>query len=63
MELGFYISFSGVITYKNALSLQEVVKQIPLEKIVVETDAPYLLPEPFRGKKIPNEPANIFFYD
>lgn len=57
MELGFYISFSGIITFKNAVELQEVVKQIPLERILIETDSPYLAPVPYRGK--PNEPAYV----
>jgi TatD DNase family protein len=57
MELGFYISFSGIITFKNAVELQEVVKHIPLERILIETDSPYLAPVPYRGK--PNEPAYV----
>ena len=63
IKLGFYISFSGNITFKNSTKLQEVVKLLPIEKIVVETDSPYLLPEPFRGKSkfITNTPANIIF--
>ncbi|MGE0252751.1 MAG: TatD family hydrolase [Dongiaceae bacterium] len=54
---GCYISFSGIATYKNAENLREVVKMAPLERILVETDAPYLAPVPQRGK--PNEPAFI----
>lgn len=57
MDLNFYISFSGIVTFKNATALKEVVKQVPLEKMLIETDAPYLAPEPFRGK--PNEPAYV----
>lgn len=57
MEIGFYISFSGIITFKNAVELQEVVKQVPLERMLIETDAPYLAPVPYRGK--PNEPAFV----
>ncbi len=57
LELGFYISFSGIITFSNAKALQEVVKQVPLSRILIETDAPYLAPVPFRGK--PNEPAYV----
>tara|TARA_R110000868_G_scaffold8205_3_gene42649 strand:- start:239734 stop:240507 length:774 start_codon:yes stop_codon:yes gene_type:complete len=57
MELGFYISFSGIVTFKNAKELQEVAKQIPLERILIETDSPYLAPVPNRGK--PNEPAYV----
>ncbi len=57
MELGFYISFSGIVTFKNAIALQEVAKQIPLDRLLVETDAPFLAPIPHRGK--PNEPAYV----
>lgn len=59
IELGFYISFSGIITFKNATELQEVVKQIPSNRILIETDSPFLSPVPFRGK--PNHPANVRF--
>ncbi len=55
LDLGFYISFSGIVTFKNALAIQEVAKRIPLDRMLVETDAPYLAPVPMRGKK--NEPA------
>ncbi|OFZ69371.1 MAG: DNAase [Betaproteobacteria bacterium RBG_16_58_11] len=55
MELGFYISFSGIVTFKKALALKEVAKRIPLERMLIETDSPYLAPAPFRGKT--NEPA------
>ena len=57
LDMGFYISFSGVVTFKNAHSVQEVAKQVPLHRMLIETDAPYLAPEPYRGK--PNEPAYI----
>lgn len=57
MELGFYISFSGIITFKNAIDLQLLIKQIPLDRILIETDSPYLAPVPYRGK--PNEPAYV----
>lgn len=57
MDLNFYISFSGIITFKNAVALQEVAKQIPLDRLLVETDCPYLAPVPFRGK--PNEPGYV----
>lgn len=57
MELGFFISFSGIITFKNAEALREVVKAVPLDRILIETDAPYLAPVPFRGK--PNFPAYV----
>lgn len=57
IDLGFYISFSGIITFKNAQALQEVVKKIPLECLLIETDAPFLAPVPFRGKT--NQPAYV----
>lgn len=57
MDLNFYISFSGIVTFKNALELQEVAKKIPLERMLIETDAPYLAPAPHRGKS--NEPAYV----
>jgi len=56
---GFYISFSGIITFKNANKLNEIVKYTPLDRILVETDAPYLSPMPYRGKR--NEPSNTRF--
>lgn len=55
IELGLYISISGIVTFKKATELQSVVKDLPLEKLLVETDAPYLAPVPYRGKR--NEPA------
>lgn len=68
IKLGFYVSFAGNVTYKNAKELQEVVKYIPNNRILVETDAPYLTPEPLRGKKpykktglTINFPVNIVF--
>lgn len=57
IELGFYISFSGPVTFKNAKKPKETAKEIPLERILVETDSPYLTPEPFRGKR--NESAYV----
>jgi len=57
LDLGFYLSFSGIITFKNAHDLQEVVKKAPLDRILIETDAPYLAPNPYRGKQ--NEPAYV----
>jgi TatD DNase family protein len=57
MELGFYISFSGIVTFKNASGLREVAKQVPLERMMIETDSPYLAPVPFRGKT--NEPGLV----
>lgn len=57
IELGLYISFSGVVTYKNAPEIANAAKMIPLDKILIETDCPYLAPHPYRGKK--NEPAYV----
>ncbi len=57
MEMGFYISFSGIVTFKNAKTIKEVAKQIPLERILVETDSPYLAPVPYRGKT--NQPSFV----
>lgn len=57
LDLNFYISFSGIITFKNAEELRDVVKYVPLEKLLIETDSPYLAPIPYRGK--PNEPAYV----
>ncbi len=57
LNLGFYIGFDGNITFKNAKNLQEIVKLTPLEKILIETDCPFLAPEPFRGLR--NEPKNV----
>ena len=59
IELGFYISFSGIITFKNAIELQDVVKHVPLDRLLIETDAPYLTPVPFRGK--PNQPKYVHY--
>mgnify|MGYP000010211443 FL=1 len=59
LDLGFYISFSGILTFKSAESLREVAKQIPAERILVETDSPYLTPVPNRGK--PNSPAYTYY--
>ena len=57
IELGFYISFSGIVTFKNATQIKVVAQAIPLDKILVETDSPYLAPVPFRGKT--NQPAYV----
>lgn len=57
IDLGFYISFSGIVTFKNATGLKEVAKHVPLDRILVETDSPYLAPVPFRGKT--NQPAYV----
>lgn len=59
LDLGFLISFSGIITFKNAQAVRDVVRFVPLEKILIETDSPFLAPVPFRGK--PNEPAYVKF--
>ncbi len=55
LDLGFHISFSGIVTFKNAIALKEVAKKVPLERMLIETDSPYLAPMPFRGKT--NQPA------
>ena len=57
LELGCLISFSGIITFKKSSDLRNVVKYVPIEKMLIETDSPYLSPDPFRGKS--NEPANV----
>jgi TatD DNase family protein len=57
LELGFYISFSGIVTFKNAAALKEVAKKVPLDRMLVETDSPYLAPVPYRGKT--NEPGLV----
>lgn len=57
LDLGFYVSFSGIVTFKNATTIQAVAKKVPLDRLLVETDAPYLAPVPFRGKE--NQPAYV----
>ena len=57
LALGFYISFSGIVTFKNARDLQAVAMEVPLERILIETDSPYLAPVPMRGKT--NEPSFV----
>lgn len=57
LDLGFYVSFSGIVTFKNATELQDIAKDIPSDKILVETDAPFLAPIPFRGQT--NKPAYV----
>jgi TatD DNase family protein len=57
MELGFYISFSGIVTFNSAKELKEVARMIPADRLLVETDAPYLAPMPYRGKS--NQPAYV----
>ncbi|MFH0819119.1 MAG: TatD family hydrolase [Patescibacteria group bacterium] len=59
MELGLYVGFTGIITFKNAKDIQAVAKQIPIDRVLVETDCPYLAPEPYRGKR--NEPSYVQF--
>ena len=59
LDLGFYLSFTGIITFKNAEPLRDVVGKVPLDRIFVETDSPYLTPVPYRGKR--NEPAYVRF--
>ena len=57
VELGFYISFSGILTFKKSEELREIARKVPQELLLVETDSPYLAPEPYRGK--PNQPAYV----
>jgi TatD DNase family protein len=57
LQLGFHISLAGPLTFKNAVKPVEVARLVPLERLLVETDAPYLSPVPFRGKR--NEPAYV----
>lgn len=60
LELGLYISFAGMVTFKNGAEIREIAKSIPADRILVETDSPYLTPEPFRGKR-PNHPALVAY--
>jgi TatD DNase family protein len=57
--LGFFVSFSGILTYPRAESLRGIAAELPLEKILVETDSPYLVPQPLRGAKKRNEPLFV----
>ncbi|MGH8714726.1 MAG: TatD family hydrolase [Casimicrobiaceae bacterium] len=57
LDLGFHISFSGIVTFKNAVALKDVARRVPLERMLIETDAPYLAPVPHRGKL--NQPAYV----
>jgi len=57
IQMGFYISFAGPVTFENARRLQSIARLLPLERILIETDCPYLTPHPYRGKR--NEPANV----
>ncbi len=59
LELDMYISIPGIVTFKNAATLQEVVREIPMDRIILETDGPFLAPVPFRGKR--NEPAHLIY--
>jgi TatD DNase family protein len=59
LDLGFYISFSGIITFKNAQALRDVAAFVPLDRLLIETDSPYLAPVPFRGKT--NQPAYVAY--
>ncbi|MCA9133784.1 MAG: TatD family hydrolase [Planctomycetales bacterium] len=58
LDLGLYISFAGMLTYKNAADIRDIAKRIPADRILVETDSPYLTPHPYRGKR-PNHPALV----
>jgi TatD DNase family protein len=57
LELGFHISFSGIVTFKNAVALKDVARRVPLDRMLIETDSPYLAPVPYRGKL--NQPAYV----
>lgn len=57
LDCGYYISFSGIVSFKNAQDLRDVAKQVPLDRLLIETDSPYLAPMPYRGK--PNEPKYV----
>ncbi len=59
LEMGFYISFSGIVTFKNAKAIQKVAKMVPDNRLLIETDSPYLAPVPMRGKK--NQPAYVVY--
>ena len=57
VKQGWYIAIGGVVTFKNAIKMKEVAKEVPLDKLLIETDAPYLTPVPYRGKT--NQPAYV----
>ena len=57
LKLGFYISFAGPVTFKNSKNADEIINMVPIDKILIETDSPYLAPEPLRGKR--NDPRNV----
>lgn len=59
IKLGYKIGIGGVVTFKNSIKLQEIVKELDIKDILIETDSPYLTPEPFRGKR--NEPSNVLY--
>ena len=59
MQMNFYVSFSGIITFRNALDLQQVVRKMPMDHLLIETDSPYLAPVPYRGKE--NQPALVYY--
>lgn len=59
LDLGFYLSFSGILTFQNATMLRDIAKTVPLDRLLIETDCPYLTPVPHRGKR--NEPAYVSF--
>ena len=59
LQMGLYLSFSGMVTYKNSAALRSLAARVPAERILVETDAPYLTPEPLRGKVKKNEPCHV----
>ncbi|MFO0814461.1 MAG: TatD family hydrolase [Gemmatales bacterium] len=59
LRMGLYLSFAGMVTYKNAQNLRDVAAQVPSDRLLVETDAPYLTPEPLRGKVKKNEPVHV----
>lgn len=58
MDMGFYISLAGPVTFKNAVKLKDIAVRVPLDRLLVETDCPYLAPEPYRGRR--NEPAYVY---
>ena len=59
LDIGFYISFSGILTFKNASDLREIAAFVPLDRLLIETDSPYLAPVPYRGKT--NNPSYVPF--
>jgi TatD DNase family protein len=59
LDAGFFLGFTGPVTFKKAVELQQIVRQVPLDRLLIETDAPYLTPHPFRGKR--NEPARVYY--